>query len=228
MGKHYHLSLDENIDYYSNLALDYQSNEYSDIKENFNDLENKDILFKYLKFVSIIDSTFIMLSYMYKMSQNSIRNLFQDIQSSDNSTISISQVGVSVRLKRALEKIKFLLNCPNLDFIDVREDFLKLFPEHLFDIAFYFYWNHTQSRTKYFLNITQCGSAFKLKSVIDYLSNIIESKPSEDLVFLADSYLEFFKVIQEKSNLFNIFFRNDFELNKRLGEPHPPLIKKIK
>jgi len=208
MGRYTYSLDDTNIDYYSKIAAEQEYMEYSSTKDDFNNIENKDLLFRYLKHLSIIDSTFLMLSYMYRMSQTSISKF-----------LDISQVGVSVRIKRAFEKIKFLLDCcPKLNYIDVREDFEKMFPPHLFEIAFFFYFNHTQSRTKYFLNITQCGAAFKLKVVLKHLENIIKNSKDDDLKFLANTYNNFFQVISKKSNTMNTFFRNDYKKNQKLIE----------
>lgn len=211
MGGPQFYNVDENIDYYSNIASDYNIEEYSSTKDTFQGLENHNILFKYLKYLSSIDATFVILSYMYRMSQENISKF-----------LDISQVGVSVKIRRALEKIKFVLTFPKLDYIEVRTDLLQIFGKsELFYVAYFFYWNHTQSRTRHFLNITQCGSASKLKEVLSYLENILENSGDDDLVFLSRVYLDFFNAISEKSNILNMFFRNDFEKNSRLTEATP-------
>lgn len=222
MSGRFTYSLDDNIDYFSKLADSYEPIEYESKKDLFTNIENKDVIFDFLKRLSFIDATFIMLSYMYKMSQTSISKLlsyaYMNTINIKGVNSSITQVGVSVRIRRAFEKIQFLLKCPKLDFISVRDDFKLMFPKNLFDVAFFFYWNHTQSRTKHFLNITQCGSAFKLDEVILFLEKTINKEDNDDLVFLANTYLQFFKTIRDQSNTLNIFFRNDFEINRRLEE----------
>ena len=201
------LSLDENIDYYSNIASDYNLEEYSSTKDTFGDLESHNVLFKYLKHLSSIDSTFVILSYMYRMSQENISKFLQ-----------ISQVGVSVKIRRALQKIKFVLTFPKLDLLEVRSDLLTIFGKsELFYVSYFFYWNHTQSRTRHFLNITQCSSACKLQEVLEYLNKSVENE-DDDISFLSRVYLDFFNAISEKSNILNMFFRNDFEKNSRLTE----------
>lgn len=204
MAKNFVLSLEDNIDYYSTLFVSNDIEEYTSTKDDFNQIENRDILFKYLKHLSIIDSSFVMLYYMYRMSQNSISQFLKMSNYGE-----ISQVGVSVRIRRAFEKIKFLLNFPKLDLIDIREDFRYLFPKNLFEPAYFFYWNRTQSRTKYFLNMTQCGSAFKIDDVIKFLSQVIKENKDENKVFLSLTYLDFFKKIRSQSSIMNVSFRNE-------------------
>ena len=204
MGNKFVYSLEDNEEYYNSVMASQEIEEYTSTKDNFNEIENRDILFKYLKHLSIIDSTFVMLSYMYRMSQTSISNFLKVSQIGE-----ISQVGVSVRIRRAFEKIKFLFNFPKLDLIDIREDFRFLFPKHLFEAAYYFYWNRTQSRTKYFLNMTQCGSAFKIDDVLEYLNLLVKENKDIEKTFLAQTYLEFFNKIRYQSNIMNIFFRNE-------------------
>ncbi len=218
MAKKFIYSLEDNIDYYSSLASSQDLEEYTSTKDDFNEIENRDILFKYLKHLSIIDSTFIMLYYMYRMSQASISHFLTVANMGE-----ISQVGVSVRIRRAFEKIKFLFNFPKLDFVDIREDFRYLFPKHLFEPAYFFYWNRTQSRTKFFLNMTQCGSAFKIDDVIKYLDSIIEANSDESKVFLAQTYLEFFKKIRGQSSIMNISFRNENNKTFDVDEKKPSI-----
>jgi len=213
-GRWGHLSLDDNIDYYSSLAA--EQGDWSEGGGTMHDTMsadmNFDILLDNIKHLSKIDSTFVILSYMYKMSQKTIAEFLKEIIDGD-----ISQVGVSVRLRRALQKLKFIIEAPSLDFVKIRTDFIQLFPENIRYIAFYFYFNHTQSRSRHFLNITQCTAATELDKVLNYLNKQKTTKDME-IRCLVENYLEFFNTIRKSSSINNQFFRNDFERNSKLIE----------
>jgi len=129
--------------------------------------------------------------------------------------MGISQVAVSRRLKYILIRLKFILKTPSLDPRQVRDEFKILFPEHLFEAAYYLYWEYTQSRVRFFIRTSQLGVANKFYKIIKYLELVIKEDPCEELkskkVYLALIYLEYFRFLKRKKNVINFLFKKNAE-----------------
>jgi hypothetical protein len=130
--------------------------------------------------------------------------------------LGISQVAVSRRLKYILIRLKFILKTPSWDPIQVREEFKILFPEKLFETAYYLYWEYTQSRVRFFIRTSQLGVANKFTKIIEYLELVIKEDECTDIenskeVYLASIYIEYFRFLKKKKNIINFLFKKNAE-----------------
>jgi hypothetical protein len=107
---------------------------------------------------------------------------------------------------------------PSLNPIQVRDDFHVLFPEELFEFAYFFYWEFSQNRVKFFVKTSQSGAANKFLSVMKFLEeisitpdgDIIDDFDAQQKKCLALMYLDYFRYTRNKSNTISALFkRND-------------------
>ena len=167
-------------------------------KRLFRDIveESYPFVVKFLSYLPKIDYKISKLYYIDKLSQDQISFLY-----------GISQAAVSRRLKFIVERLKFLFKMPSLNPIQVREDFIKLFPENLVQFAFFFYWENTQNRVKYFIETSQSGAANKFKLIIKFLESKIDveqgasfkNEGDDEVKHLALIYFDYFNLMQNKS-----------------------------
>ena len=178
-------------------------------KSNFKDLVrgSYEYISKYFSLLTMVDQRIAYLYFIERLKQEQIGNL-----------LGVSQAAISNRLFYIKHKLRFYLKQPSLNPIEVREDFELIFPEDLREGAFYFYWETTQSRVKYFIEMGQSGAANKLSKVISYLEktkNRLESKKDmtdeeERLYCSALIYLEYFQYIRGNSRAHkSLFKKND-------------------
>lgn len=166
------------------------------------------LLVKYYPYLSPLDQDMLRLYYIYGMSQNNIANLMGWVQAA-----------VSRRIKSVFDRIKFLIKRPTNNPIEVREDLMELFPDHLFEFAYFFYWELTQNRVKLFIESSQSGAANKLIQIIDFLESeksrvsklSLEDPSVLRTQYLVLTYLEHFYFIRERSNILSFLYKkNDF------------------
>jgi len=168
-------------------------------------------IYPYLKYLSPIDTFIVRIYCIDELSQEQISIL-----------LGISQAAVSNRFKLVFERIKFLFKMPSLSPLKVRNDFQELFPQTLFEFAYFFYWICSQNRVKYYIQTSQSGAANKFNQVLDYLEANALTPDSEivDAVierrqYLSLLYVDYFRQISKKANLINsLYKKND---NERTG-----------
>jgi predicted DNA-binding protein YlxM (UPF0122 family) len=205
------ISLEEYQDSFSkkkimNIPLKTKSN----LKELFRD--SFIFIIKYLTLLPTIDYDIALFYFIEDLSQEQIRDI-----------LNISQSAISTRLKYIKYRINFLLKIPSLNPLQVREDFKILFPDSLFEFAYFYYFELAQNRVKYFVQNSQSGVANKFKDILEYLThishlNILDlSKCDKDLMnfekkkYLALIYLDYFRFVKKKSNTINfICKKNDY------------------
>lgn len=182
-------------------------------KNTFRDLiyESYGYIIRYLSLLPRMDQEISKFYYIHGMSQEQIAQLFE-----------ISQAAVSRRLKYTTSKIKFLLKMPSLNPLQVRKDFTSLFPDTLFEFAYFFYWEFAQDRVKYFIGTSQSGAANKFNRILAYLEDLALSTDSKDLDVqqrngLALIYLDYFRFIRRRSNVITFLYKkNDSRRSKSL------------
>lgn len=154
-----------------------------------------------------IDYCIARMYYLEKLSQNQISIL-----------LGITQAAVSRRLKYILIRIRFILRMPSLNPIQVRDDFNVLFPEELFEFAYFFYWELSQNRVKFFIKTSQSGASNKFASVVHFLEELVaiddttieNDFDAQQKKCLALTYLDFYRYTRDKSNTISALFkRND-------------------
>lgn len=198
------LSFDQHAEFYS--LLSRQNPLPGNSRRSLRDLiqESQSFILRYFLMLPPIDYHIARLYYIDGLSQDQISNLF-----------SITQAAVSRRLKFITTRVKFLLKMPTLNPIQVREDFLELFPDHLFEFAYFFYWENAQNRVKYFIKTSQSGAANKFSKVISYLEELTaapaegESDEQARRRYLALVYLEYFRYTRQKANIITYLFKKN-------------------
>jgi predicted XRE-type DNA-binding protein len=159
-------------------------------------------IIRYFQMLPLIDATIARLYYLEKLSQDQISDL-----------LDITQAAVSRRLKFIMVRVKFLLKMPTLNPMQVRNDFEYLFPEELFEFAFFFYWEHAQNRVKYFIKTSQSGAANKFARVMVYLEEWVNrdeadlTDEEQDKKVMALTYYEYFQFTREKSHIITFLFK---------------------
>lgn len=197
-------SYDEHSDLFSLMSSQGGSN--LDIRENLRDLisASPEFILRYFFMLPQIDYQIARMYYLEKLSQNQISNI-----------LNITQAAVSRRLKYILVRIRFILRMPEHNPIQVREDFHLLFPEELFEFAFFFYWEYSQNRVKFFVKTSQSGAANKFLSVMHFLEEIsaiadidIEGDfAAQQKKCLALVYYDYFRYTRNKSNTISALFK---------------------
>jgi hypothetical protein len=167
--------------------------------------DSYDFIIKYFLILPRFDYWVAKLYYVDGLTQAQIGDI-----------MDLSQVAVSRRLKFIILRLKFFLKIPTLDPLQVRKDFLLLFPEELFEFAYYFYWEFAQSRVRFFIRTSQSGASNKFSMILKYLKVIVkEDDKAEDELkkhrhYLALIYLEYFIFLKEK-NVINFLFKKNSE-----------------
>jgi hypothetical protein len=209
-----YLSFEEHQDFFSGIK---NKNLYSPLKNknNLKDLfrESYTFIVKFLNLLPSIDCDIAKFYFIEGLSQEQIRDI-----------LGISQSAISTRLKYIKSRINFLLRVPSLNPIQVREDFKFLFPDSLFEVAYFYYFELAQNRVKYFVQTSQSGVANKFKEILRYLikiSNLELSNFDKDLMnlekkkYLALIYLDYFRFIKKKSNIINFLCKKNDEIRSK-------------
>lgn len=179
------------------------------VKNNLRDLirNSQSFILKYFKMLSVFDYQVCRMYFIDGMCQDQI-----------SKTHNITQAAISRRLRFSIHRVKFLIKMPNLNPISVRNDFRILFPEELFEIAYFFYWENTQNRVKYFIDISQSGASNRYRDILTVLDNYRnlsdEQVKDNPLLYkrkvLSLIYYEYFLLAKDKSNVVSFLFkRND-------------------
>lgn len=196
-------SFDLHQDFYSLLS---HQNTLPPSRHSLRDLiqESQSFILRYFLMLPPIDYNIARLYYLEGLSQDQISQLF-----------SITQAAVSRRLKFITTRVKFLLKMPTLNPIQVREDFQDLFPPHLFEFAYFFYWENAQNRVKFFIKTSQSGAANKFVKILKYLESLTQDSsqtldPDQDRKrYLAFIYLEYFHYTRQKANIISFLFKKN-------------------
>lgn len=205
------LSYDEHPELFS---LIFRRSGQAQSRQSLRDLimDSQGFILRYFMMLPQIDYTIARLYYIERLSQDQISEI-----------LNITQAAVSRRLKFILVRVKFLLKMPTLDPIQARQDFLDLFPEELFEFAYFFYWECAQNRVKYFIKTSQSGAANKFARVMDYLEELAaldektleEDDPRQRQKMLALIYVEYFRYTRSKSNIITYLFKKADHLRSR-------------
>lgn len=214
------ISFDLRPDFYSKIStkavpLRNRNNLKGLVKDSYN------FIVRYLFLLPLIDRNLAKYYYIDGLSQEQIKVMF-----------NISQSAVSRRLRYVLNRINFLLRAPSLNPIQVREDLKILFPEDLFEFAYFYYFELAQNRVKFFVGASQSGVANKFKEILTYLKKIKDEKEvklskieisDKDIMiiekkkYLALIYYDYFCFINNKSNIINFLCKkNDYIRSKSL------------
>ena len=183
--------------------------------------QSQSFIVRYMLMLPPVDYTIAKLYYIDSLSQDQISQLF-----------GITQAGVSRRLKFITARLKFLFKMPSLDPIQVREDFLQIFPYDLFELAYYFYWENAQNRVKYFIFTSQSGAANKFVQIMTHLQQVADTpdhlcKEDPELgrkKFLALTYLDYFRYAKSKANIITYLFKRNDHLRTNSIVTGPPVL----
>lgn len=207
-----HISYDEHPELFS--LINKRTGQYAQARTSMRDMiaESQNFILRYFMMLPQIDYTIARLYYIERLSQDQISNL-----------LNITQAAVSRRLKFILVRVKFLLKMPYLDPIQIRKDFEELFPEELFEFAYFFYWENAQNRVKYFIKTSQSGAANKFARVMDYLEQLAaldDDRIAEDYDLqakkgLALIYLDYFRYTRSKSNIITFLYKKNDALRTK-------------
>ena len=196
-------SFDENSDHVSylyNLSSARQDEAIS-VRETISD--NYQYFHRFLEHLPRIDQEMARFYYIDRLSQTQIASLF-----------GICQAAVSYRLKFILSRIKFIIKMPTLNPLQVREDFLKIFPSDLYEFAYLFYFIRSQNRVKNFITTSQSGASNKHSQIIKHLETL--KKETEDdkgdpkiaeQHYLVLVYLDYFRYIKKCSNVLSCLYK---------------------
>lgn len=206
------VSFDVKPDFYSRIStkvvpLKNRNNLKGLVKDSYN------FIVRYLSLLPLIDRNLAKYYYIDGLSQEQIKIMF-----------NISQSAVSRRLRYVLNRINFLLRAPSLNPIQVREDLRFLFPEDLFEFAYFYYFELAQNRVKFFVGASQSGVANKFKDILNYLKEVKKvkiSKSDKDIMnaekkkYLALIYYDYFCFINNKSNIINFLCKKNDDIRSK-------------
>jgi len=209
-------SYEDNPDFFSSVSSKVVApNSRSIFKNLFKN--SYSFISKYLTLLSPIDYNIAKFYYIDGLSQEQIKRVF-----------NISQSAVSRRIRYITNRINFLLRAPSLNPIQVRRDLEFLFPEDMFEFAYFYYFELAQNRVKYFVQASQSGVANKFKDILEYLERVIENhlvlkndRFNKDLMniekkrCLALTYLDYFRFINNKANIINFLCKKNDEVRSK-------------
>lgn len=214
------ISIDD-VEALATAAADKGGTVYRSSKAEFSSLISRGypLIVRYYPYLSPLDQDMLRLYYVYGMSQNNIAHLMGWVQAA-----------VSRRLKGVFDKIKFLIKRPTNDPLEVREDFKELFPDHLNEFAYFFYWELTQNRVKLFIETSQSGAANKLTQILQFLEEEqrglqkTNSQEPDQLrrQYLVSTYLEYFSFIRERSNILSFLYKKNDSLRTGAHDNNGP------
>lgn len=199
------ISYEEHSDFVSILHHSSQIGAHSNFRELMK--ASRSFIVRYFQLLPTVDCDIARLYYLDEMSQEQISRMFD-----------ITQAAVSRRLKFIKERLKFLMKMPHLNPIVVREELKELFPEPLFEFAYFFYWEGAQNRVKYYIETSQSGAANKFAKVLEHIRGIEEPEEGcEDpqahrLHYLTLIYREYFEFIAGKSNTITYLYKKQDNL----------------
>lgn len=189
-----------------NSGVDYRSS-----KSKFNQMvsEGYSVLMQYQHFLSPLDQDLLRMYYVYGMGQQNIASVMGWVQAA-----------VSRRVNSVFDRVRFLIRRPTNNAIQAREELAAIFPEEMFEYAYFFYWELTQNKVRMFIETSQSGAANKITSVIEHLE---EEKVRYDAMTdpdlnalrnhaLVGAYLSYFKFIRERSNILSFLYKKNDRL----------------
>lgn len=161
---------------------------------------------KYVNLLPVTDKKIAKLYYLHGLKQSQIGEL-----------LGVTQVAICKRLNYIVTRLKFLLKTPLSNPMEVRETLKKLFGDEHFESAYYFYFEHSQNRVKFFLETSQSGAANRFHKFIEKLDSIISRLEGKDnltdeevdLLFSAITYKEYYMFIKENSSIQSFLFKKN-------------------
>lgn len=209
------LPFDDNPDFYSNHIVDIERPDSRDSMRAL--IKEADRLFhRWFSMLPEVDYEIAQLYYVEDQSQNNIANL-----------LGITQAAVSRRIAKMRPRLRVIMRMPTSDPVRVRAELQRIFPEDLFEFAYFYYFEPSQNRVKYFIETSQSGAANKFKKVLSYLREIIASEPITDSEkerkLLALYYNDFFQSTKDRSAKLSYLYKSNDEERTTAVEPGPSI-----
>lgn len=194
------LSFDDNPDFYS-----YKSQEQPEVSLSFKDLvqASPDAASGFFEALAEPDRTITSLYYFQNQTQTQIAEM-----------LDISQVAVSRRLSSIIRRLKYILKRPKQNPVVVRRELSQLFPPHLCEAAYFFYFESAQNRVKQFLSISQSGASNKFKQVLEYLTKVSRApdrgldRGAKKRKLLALYYRDYFMNTKLRANAWTFVYKH--------------------
>lgn len=189
------LSYDEHENY-----IETNVRKVEEKKDSVKDLifDSYDYVGKYIDLLPEYDRQIAEYYYVHKLTQSQIAEL-----------MGWSQAGICRRLRFILERIRFFIKKPSLNPLTVNQDFKKIFPENLLEVATVFYWEHAQNRVKNLIETSQSGAANKFYRILEYLEETNKTLSSKDLLTHEEEeihclvlvYIDYFDFLKDRSGI---------------------------
>ena len=169
------------------------------LKQSYNAIENH--LFK----LPAIYRHLVQLYYLNGLTQDKIAK-----------HLNISQAAVSTRLATLKQRLKFILQMPSQEPMQVKRDLTSILPAGVAEFAICFYWEVLQNRVRSLIETSTSGASNKLRFIIREIEavqanlDLAEAKDQEKLI-LSEAYLEYFRTIQISGDRHKFAYRKNDE-----------------
>lgn len=130
--------------------------------------------------------------------------------------LDISQAAVSTRLATLKQRLRFVLQMPSQEPMQVKRDLHSVLAPEVAEFAICFYWEVLQNRVRSLIETSTSGASNKLRAIIREIE-LVQSKLDFDKVedqeklILTEAYLDYFRTIQISGDRHKFAYRKNDE-----------------